>query len=487
MQKTLLTIFFFAIVSLFIYSGTNFAPSEITVNPGETYQTILGWEAVAQAGQIDCPGFDNYKNALFDDAVDNLGINRLRVPINAVSDTSISFNMTAFDRWMRDVVIPIRSRLLARGETLFVNVNFARKSGFPSQPDMSAYAQEVLKTYQYMDSNYGFIPDGWEVVLEPGLVSPGWTPAIIDDAIIRTHQLLSNNGYPSNYFIAPSSFGGPDNALSTFNSMLSANSGVLPTGLGEFSYHRYGNATQTMLQDVADLRGQYGINTAMLEHTKANYDELHADLGIANVSAWQQFALAYCVSSDNGDQYYVVSGDSFSIGSRTKFLRQYFKFIRSGAVRIGSSSTNSSFDPVSFVNPDGHYVVVIKASQAGPFAIQGLPAGTYGIKYTTNSQYNVDLNDISIQNGQLLNSNIPEAGVITIYQKSGDTQPATSTPTSTSGIPEETPVTTATLSPMKLTPQAYIPMITKKLVRTSSSSIQKLDNKWERDCTQTAP
>ena len=72
---------------------------------------------------------------------------------------------------------------------------------------------------------------------------------------------------------------------------------------------------------------KYGINIAMLEHGGANFQELHADLKLANVSAWQQFALAYC-TDDNGYQYFPVQGDTFLVGERTKYLRQYFKYIR---------------------------------------------------------------------------------------------------------------------------------------------------------------
>ena len=42
---------------------------------------------------------------------------------------------------------------------------------------------------------------------------------------------------------------------------------------------------------------------------------------------------------------------------------------------------------------------------------------SYGIKYTTASQYNIDLPDQTARAGQLLATQIPAAGVITIYGK----------------------------------------------------------------------
>jgi hypothetical protein len=105
------------------------------------------------------------------------------------------------------------------------------------------------------------------------------------------------------------------------------------------------------------------------------------------------------------------------MGSRTKLLRQYFKFIRPGAVRFRALSNVSRLEPLGFTNKNGKVVAVVKANGPGAFALDALPDGAYGIKYTTASQYNVDLPDQSVCGGQLLTAQIPAAGVITIYGK----------------------------------------------------------------------
>ena len=202
----------------------------------------------------------------------------------------------------------------------------------------------------------------------------GGLPRHINDAIIRTENILKEKGVPDPYIIAPSSNCGAETALNAFNQLLNLNNGNLPVGLDEFAYHRYCMATDQQLQDIAALRTKYGLNTAMLEHGGANYDELHSDLKIANVSAWQQFALAYC-TDDNGYQYYPVIGDTVIQGDRTKYLRQYFKYIRKGAVRIHASSDSGDYDPLAFINSSGSYVVVVKASVGGDLEIKGLLQG----------------------------------------------------------------------------------------------------------------
>jgi len=73
---------------------------------------------------------------------------------------------------------------------------------------------------------------------------------------------------------------------------------------------------------------------------------------------------------------------------------------------------------VGFINSDGRYVVVLKATAGDTFSISGLPPGTYGIKYTTDAAFDRDWPDQIITSGQLLTSSIPAAGVITIYSKS---------------------------------------------------------------------
>jgi hypothetical protein len=59
--------------------------------------------------------------------------------------------------------------------------------------------------------------------------------------------------------------------------------------------------------------------------------------------------------------------------------------------------------------------VVVKATAGQSFNILGLPSGNYGIKYTTSTQYNLDLPDQAVSG--TLTTSIPSAGVITIFAK----------------------------------------------------------------------
>src|SRR3989344_4166109 len=211
------------LISLFIISSIQFhipspvkAQATITVNPNQTYQTMTGWEATAGADpRVLCyPNFPNYKNQVYDLLVDELGINRLRLEIRAgvenqqdywtnyvnqgsppdpdpnytfwrehrystVNDNAdpnninwSGFQFSEMDWAIDNVILPIKQRVEANGEQLFINVNYVAftaqiGSGLQyihNQP--AEYAEFVLATYTHLQQK-GLVPDTWEVLLEP--------------------------------------------------------------------------------------------------------------------------------------------------------------------------------------------------------------------------------------------------------------------------------------------------------------------------------
>lgn len=428
----------------------------ISLNPQVTYQTMRGWEATDQGGQIESPAWNNYKNLLFDQAVNDLGINRVRLEVPSgienptdhfgqmisgqttfstyltkryeiindnTSATTINpagFKWAALDHSIDNVVLPLRQRLQARGESLWINANYVDfgSSTFEHKNTPAEYAEFVLATYQHMQSRYGFVPDTWEVVLEPDTAGASWSAAQTAQAIKAAGDRLAASGFTPN-FVAPSTTSAA-NAPAYIDQI--ANTAGAMQYVSEFSYHRYDGGTDSVVQSIASRAAQYGKSTAMLEWIGANHDTLHQDLKLGRNSAWQQYTLAFPNEPDNGAQYYLVNAANpnnpiVTIASRTKFLRQYFKFVRRGAVRIDAQSGNSAFDPVAFINANGKHVVVVKTASGGTFSVQGLPAATYGIKFTTESLYNIDLTDVTLGAGQPVTTTIPDSGVITIYAR----------------------------------------------------------------------
>jgi hypothetical protein len=57
------------------------------------------------------------------------------------------------------------------------------------------------------------------------------------------------------------------------------------------------------------------------------------------------------------------------------------------------------------------------ASNNAPVQLRGLPAGVYGVTYTTDSQSFVAAADVVVGAAGTLVTSMPSAGVITIHQR----------------------------------------------------------------------
>jgi O-glycosyl hydrolase len=432
----------------------------ITLNPQVTYQTINGWETL-YAGAEDIPVEDAAVAALVDRAVNDVGINRIQIQVRACAENDQDYwsmwwnkqidtptwrahrytnvndnddpdliNLNRFyfgelDYLIDRVALPMKQLLEARGEALYVNllyVAFTGQNGPGTQyihnnPD--EYAEFMLVTFNHLQERYGWVPDALEIILEPDNVAQWNNGFTIGNAIVKTMAKLKANGYAPR-INAPSNTN-MTNAVTYFDQLVQVPGAT--QDVSELTYHRYAGVSETSLRAIADRGVRYGIHTAMTEwwDTGNSYRTLHQDLKMGRNSSWQQGVLGGYNRSKTGFFYVDVSNPSnpiVNIQEITKFTRQYMKFVRKGAVRIEATSDNSNLDPLAFINTNGKYVVVIKAEGADNFTIQGLPAGTYGIKYTTANQYNVDQADVSIGKGQPVSGSIPGVGVITVYAKS---------------------------------------------------------------------
>ncbi len=273
------------------------------------------------------------------------------------------------------------------------------------------HAELMLAVFQHMQSKYGFVPDAIEVIDEPN--NAGWSGSQIGAAIVAVGNRLKANGFNPE-FLGPSS-SSISEAISAFDALIQV-PGV-QSFFKKLVYHRYGEGSIA----AAAARGiQYDIRTAMLGCGGCSYEVLHDDIKNGRNSAWQQGVLTG--NSNGGNMYIFIEKTEPQnliayMSTLAKHSRQYIKFIKRGAQRIKATSTSGTFEPLAFINPGGKYTVVVKAAGGGSFSVQNLPAGTYGIKYTTPSEYDIDLPDVIIAAGQNVDTSIPHDGVLTVYQK----------------------------------------------------------------------
>jgi hypothetical protein len=189
----------------------------------------MGWEATAQAGQEECDPvtYANYRDPLYDRVVTELGINRLRLPLKSGSENPTDhfadllagritrsewrtvrygFHFTELDHFIDNVVTPIRNRLLARGEQLYVNLNYTdfspQGAGTLLHKEAPAeYAEFLLTAFQHIESRYGWTPDAVEIVLEPD--NAVWSGTQIGTALVAAGDRLAAAGYRPGWWRCP--------------------------------------------------------------------------------------------------------------------------------------------------------------------------------------------------------------------------------------------------------------------------------------------
>jgi hypothetical protein len=299
----------------------------------------------------------------------------------------------------------LRERLAARGERLTVNLNYVSFTGptfHTTTP--SEYAEFLLAVFDRLQSKYGWVPDAVEVMLEPDH-TPQWTGTQVGQAMVAAGARLAAAGYTPE-FIGPSVMS-MANAV-PFLDAIAAVPGAL-TYWREISYHRYQGVSDATLTAIRNRATALGLRTSMLEHIGSDVESLYKDLTLANVSAWQQFTIAF-PTTDDGAQYYLLPNGVPTMGSRTPALRQYFRYVRPGAWRVAATSTGN-VRPVAFTQATGP-VVVVHAAQADLLGIAGLAAGQYTVTAAPASA--VSVASVATDPDGLLRVPVTAAGILTI-------------------------------------------------------------------------
>lgn len=400
------------------------------VDPSRTFQTINGWEAVVAEGWTYSAA---QRDALVEDAVNDFGLTRLRLgaqaqiegngvpgkrlgvatndnPDPAVTDQA-GFDWTTLDQRVGDWVIPFKRAVETRGEPFVLNVTyvgFTPTSAFHKNP--SEYAEFVSAILHRLRDRWGIEPELWDISNEPDnpVRKSGFE---LGRMMKAAGDRARAEGFRTVMFIAPS-VTDADNAISTMRGI--ANVPGVAAYWAEASYHLYRRGGTTANRNVIrDFARAAGLRTAMTEFIGATAEMLHDDLTEANVSSWEQYTLAF-PRADNGGHYYVPDGGGFVLGRKSWYLRQYFRYIRPGAVRVEASSRDESIHPVAFRNPGGDVVVVANTDGGVRLAIAGLPAGTYQVTYTTGSKRGASGPPVTIRAGEILAAEMPSNGTITL-------------------------------------------------------------------------
>ncbi|MCA1605451.1 MAG: hypothetical protein LC775_08280, partial [Acidobacteria bacterium] len=288
------------------------AQANIAIDSATRFQTIVGWESTAQAGQEE-PGFARFKDSVLSVAVDDLGINRVRLEVGAGAENTTDywslhksgainekawrcsryatinddadpnhinesgFQWARLDQTTERVVLPLKRRVEANGEKLYLNLNYVAFTNSICAGDSYAhqdpeeYAEFVLAAVTHLKTKYNLVPDALEIILEPDKSSHWSNGTIVGRAIVAATRRLRANGFALE-IIAPSTTN-MRNVVPYLDAM-AAVPGALEQ-LTELSYHRYGGVSESNLRAIAAAAKRRGLRTAMLEHIGSGHEDLY--------------------------------------------------------------------------------------------------------------------------------------------------------------------------------------------------------------------
>lgn len=444
-QLAMFALFVLACLLLITSCGSN--PSEkptiIEIDPSVSHQTISGWEAT-----LDLPdgtGWELVNEEIHRRAVEDVGLNRVRLEVRSGAEhpsfkaidfitqkidyetwkamryevindnddpfeiNQSGFDFSALDWQVETNLVPLRELLEARGEALFVNLCYVSfRSGDYVHKNPEEYAEFVLATYQHLDETHGFVPDSWEVILEPDLKPDMWNGEEIGLAIVATAKRLQEAGYAPS-FVVPS-VTNMKNAPRYIKDIARV-PGALDY-VREFSYHRYGGANRKNLRKIVNLAERYDKSTSMLEwwFGHGDYNVLHEDLKLGQVSSWQGRVLHGHFRADEGG----VSGPLIQLRPEVRYNLQYFNHVRSGAIRVEATSSRKALDPLAFINPDGSATLIVKSKVESDVEVFGLPSGRYEVSYAVEQNSVVLEETILVKQGDPLKTNMPGPGALTV-------------------------------------------------------------------------
>lgn len=446
-------------------------PTRITLDGGTRFQTVEAWATIPRYWEEDKANdrfdrsFEPYVDAVARFLVEDVGINAVRLEllsgtenphaywrrfytgqigyreyathryekINDNADPDIEnvsgFQFDVFDYRVETAVLPLKRALEARGERLQINVCYVDfrsnasagrtlQGNLSHAHDPSEFAEFVLVYFRHLREKYGLSPDSFELVLEPENTAD-WRGREIGRALVVVSDRLRENGFEPE-MLAPSNTS-MGNAITYFDEMIEV-PGVL-NRLNTFVYHRYRTQNTSDVERIWSRARATGVKTAMLETIDHGIDTLLEDLTVGHVSSWQLWGPAGRLQDGDGGAVYALvdttsdpTSPRISRTRRSDELAHVFRHVRSGAVRIASTSSPSTQTAAAFINADGTWAVVVRTRAATEsLTIEGLPPGQYGLRFTGDAGSRVDSRTSTVPASGTLTTSTPERGVLTVY------------------------------------------------------------------------
>jgi hypothetical protein len=294
------------------------------------------------------------------------------------------FQWTSFDYYIENFVIPLRSRLEARNEKLFVNLCFVDFDWTPLKGNVSfaaspeEYAEIVTLAATRLRDKYGITIDSLEVVLEPNN-GGGWTGQAIGKAILAAKARLAAVGLHP-FIVAPST----SSAVFTTNYLTDiAKIPGAAAAINTVSYHRYDGdkSADAALPGIRNAAAQLPADTAMLEWIPATVETFFKDMAFGGTSAWSAYGAAQKAdsSADTKGAAIVWRDQSGNLALTPKWMRiaAVTRELEVGAKSYSASTQVGKDMPLVFRNPDGSEVIAVFSPNGSFVEISGAAHALY--------------------------------------------------------------------------------------------------------------
>lgn len=406
------------------------ADATVVLDTSATYQTIRSWGVPPWFGNGSAANL-RVRPSLLDECVQTLGGNEIRVEINrrewegALNDNGDPFlaDPAAYvaaeaDIKARTILLPMKQRVEADGGTFefYVSPSFFDGGSSGSAPawllnSPGEYAEWAMQFVQYMQKTYGLVPAFYSVCNEAGN-NNAFSAAVVATMIKTLAPRFQAAGLP-----VMIQFMEGVNSGTTWNYIKATqNDSEMWQYVGLVSYHLYG-PNNPMAQQIRDFAWAKGLPTAQTEHMGGGINNLYDDLTFGGVSTWEFYAIGDILPSN-------ANGTWFSHSATFWNVRQVFRYVRRGSVRLGATSSDSNLRPLAFADGGKITVVLLNNTdgQARNVTIQGLASGSYGLSQTVKGAYQ-EMGLQTVPADGSVSINVPAATILTLYPHGANLPP----------------------------------------------------------------
>ncbi len=371
-----------AVVLSLVCATRVFAQVTVTVDSTVKFQTIEGWGHGSGNLGVGWGAIEPVNYQYIDYLTDDCGLIGTRITeVGPRSDGSGNDNgdCDAID-WNKfqpgpakdfAYMVYFKNRVLAEGyrpsfysSTGYASVAAAQKPWILNHP--GERAQQIWANALYWRDHYGLDINYAVIANEP---HGNWTPQILADDIKALAPRLASKGLKTQVQFPESV--APKTSWEYMTAV--KNDADLWPLIGRLSYHNYGAADPYRSQ-IRDFGVALGVPTAQTEMDPDNIDNLFDDLTLGGVSYWEiSFSSTNNVNPNPGYTSFTPSRYYFRI-------RQVTHYVRPGAVRIGSNTSDPSVRSLAFTNK-GTVTTVLYNTGTTPktLTVSGLPPGDYGL------------------------------------------------------------------------------------------------------------